>query len=224
MTLISTIAIFASSSGALAANQPVSYPENLDGNTASSPIIEETTGRIYSESEYASLLVEKAGLTSQQATVRAEKVFSEMETFSNKRNARANYVQYFNRTVYPNASCKAKGWCAEYGFSATMTDGSTPLFVNIIDKWQTAGGSGPHEYVKVSTVSANKLSNTQVQLSGLGKLQVETTNGATVSGGINITSQELVGMGFQVSSTSGSTSYYRIDANINTIVKPSWMS
>lgn len=109
MTLISTIAIFASSSGALAANQTVSSPENLEENTTSSPIIEETTGRIYSESEYASLLIEKAGLTSQQATVRTEKVFSEMETFSNKRNARANYVQYFNRTVYPNASCKAKG-------------------------------------------------------------------------------------------------------------------
>lgn len=223
MTLISTIAIFASSFGALAANQTVSSPENLEENTTSSPIIEETTGRIYSESEYASLLIEKAGLTSQQATVRAEKVFSEMDTVSNERSARANYVQYFNRTVYPNASCKAKGWCAEYGFSATMTDGSTPLFIDIIDKWQTAGGSGPHTYVKVSTVNANKLSNTQVQLSGLGKLQVKTTNGATTSAGVTITASDLVNMGFQISSTSGTTSYYRIDANINTIVKPSWM-
>lgn len=197
LACIAIIAVLALVYGALIANRVTSSPNTPQVTGTSSPIIEETVQRIDSESAYASLLITKAGLTSEQAAVRAEQVFSEMNTDTSGSGIDATSLYFFNKTVYPDRFCKEKGWSAEYGFSATITDNAEPVFVDITDTWQTAGESGDYTYEKVSPVNVNKLNDTQVQLSGLGKLQAENKSAAT--GEIE--------------------SYYRIDANINTVIE-----
>lgn len=194
---IGAIVILALVYGVLVANRMHSVNDALETTGTSSPIIEQMTEHIDSEATYAAVLMDKLGLPAEQADARAAQVFSQMDTDGNGSGAGTISLYIFNRVVYPDRSCKENGWSAEYGFSATVTDDGSPVFVDIIDTWQTASESGVYTYEAVSTVSANKLNDTQVQLSGLGKLQSDHAP----------------------STSSGTVDQYRIDANINTVVE-----
>lgn len=194
---IGSISILALVYGILVANRIHPTNDAFQNTGTSSPIIEQMTERMDTESAYAAVLVDKRGLTAEQADARAAQVFSQMDTDGSGAGTVSLYI--FNHIVYPDRSCKENEWSAEYGFSATVTDDGALAFIDIMDTWQTAGDRGDYTYEAVSPVSVNQLNDTQVQLSGLGKLEADHAPSAF----------------------SGTTDHYRIDANINTVVEVS---
>ncbi|MDO4174425.1 MAG: hypothetical protein Q4D42_06640 [Eubacteriales bacterium] len=171
---------------------------------------------VLDEESYKQFLIEDMGMGIDEAERKAQEHFAKWGKF----NARASDYQtvLFSRYRHPGSFTRYE---VRFGFVAVMTTGSTPLFVSIDSKYSNPVNSGGYTFDK-GAQSAIITNSTTVKMNYDGYVTVAVQNGYATGSSISVSS--LVGAGFQYSTSTSGTDYYRYYLSCYDTVRPSWVS
>lgn len=171
---------------------------------------------ILDETTYAKCLVEKSGLSKQEAERKAHDTFVELDKMQSAYSSAPPVLTTVTYTYYP-PGCQAYGIGVEYGFYAYKASGSPSSYIQAWSPWGLSLGNSSFQYINGGLSAV--VNSGRVLFNANGNLEVAVQNsvvtGTTISGGT------LVNLGFQSGSSIGTTTYYRKYISVSKTFYPS---